>query len=491
MKRPTSCARLQATKSLPTALLAAVLFLLAICLPDALRKVQAEERPNILFFLSDDQRSDLLGCAGHAILKTPHIDALAKKGVRFDNMFVTTSICAASRATLLTGLYERTHRFTFGTPPIDPTYVKESYPAVLRRAGYRTGFVGKFGVSAAGGGPKEMFDFFKPLNRSPYFKKMPDGSERHVSEIAGDHAIAFLQSGDGKQPYCLSVSFNAPHAEDGDKENHYPWPHAVDGLYDDIEVPAPHLSEPAVFDSQPEFLRKSMNRDRWYWRWDTPEKYQKNIRAYYRMISGVDHVIGRVLAKVEELGQTANTVVIFSGDNGYYAGSRGFAGKWSHYEESLRVPLVIYDPRQQDVKLPSAQATATGRVLSPIVLNVDIPPTILALAGVAAPARYEGRSLLPWLEGEAPSDWRTDFFCEHLFNNRSIPKWEGVRDQRYVYARYFEQEPPFEFLHDLQADPQQLQNLVEQKEYAKVLTQLCSRCDELRETYDKARVVRP
>ena len=118
-----------------------------------------EERPNILYFLIDDQRNDTLGCAGHPILKTPVVDSLAAEGVRFENAFVTTSICAASRASIFTGLYERTHGFTFGTPPISAEPVSASYPALLRKAGYQTGFIGKFGVKVGKGARSEMFDY--------------------------------------------------------------------------------------------------------------------------------------------------------------------------------------------------------------------------------------------------------------------------------------------------------------------------------------------
>ena len=138
--------------------------------------------PNFIFFLSDDHRWDRLGCAGHPILKTPTMDGLASEGVRFSNMFVTTSICAASRATLFTGLYERTHGYTFGTPPISEQHWQASYPGKLKQAGYRTGFVGKFGVSVDKGLHKETFDFFRPLNRNPYFHTMPDLSLIHISE---------------------------------------------------------------------------------------------------------------------------------------------------------------------------------------------------------------------------------------------------------------------------------------------------------------------
>lgn len=435
-------------------------------------------RPNVLLFLIDDQRNDTLGCAGHPILKTPRIDRLAAEGVRFENAFVTTAICAASRATIFTGLYERTHGYTFGTPPLEPREIAQSYPVRLRAAGYRTGFVGKFGVGAGRGAREKMFDYFKPMNRSPYFKKQPDGSLRHETEIDGDLAIKFLQSQPKDRPFALEVAFNSVHAEDRDKKDHYPWPKAVDGMYDDVTMPPPRLGDPKIFASQPKFLRESMNRIRWYWRWDTPEKYQKNMRAYFRMISGVDRVIGRVLDELEKQGLADNTVVIYMADNGYYMGDRGFAGKWSHYEQALRVPLIVYDPR-----LPEARR---GRVAEAMALNVDLPATILDLAGVAPPQSYQGRSLAPLVRGETPDSWRNGFFCEHLMDHPKIPKWEGVRGARYVYARYFEQQPVYEFLHDLRTDPDQLKNFADDPRYADVLKKMRARCDELRDGYGGA-----
>ena len=434
----------------------------------------ASERPNVIFFLSDDHRADLLGCAGHPILKTPVIDRLAENGVRFNNMFVTTSICAASRATLFTGLFERTHKFTFRTPPLASDWTDVSYPRLLKDAGYRTGFVGKFGVNIPRAAREQMFDFFSPLNRNPYFKNQPNGRTRHITQIAGDRAIRFLREQPSNQPFCLSVSFHAAHAEDSDKVNHFPWPRAVEDLYRQTALPEPRLSDPQIFARQPDFLRASMNRQRWFWRWDTPQKYQRNLQGYYRMISGLDLVIGRVLNTLAELSLTENTVIIFSGDNGYYAGERGFAGKWSHYEESLRVPLVIYDPR-----LPK---TRRGKVCQAMALNVDIAPTIAALAGLPQ-SNHQGESLLPLLRAPAPKSWRQDFFCEHLFDHMAIPKWEGVHEHRWVYARYFQQQPAFEFLHDLQSDPDQLRNLAADSAYAAQLTRLQKRCDELRNRY--------
>lgn len=439
-------------------------------MPTLFTSCAVSKRPNVIFILTDDQRNDTLGCAGHPILKTPVIDSLANEGVRFSNAFVTTSICAASRASIFTGMHERTHGFTFNTKPLAKKYLKTSYPVVLRQAGYYTGFIGKFGIEVEGYQPHELFDNFRPLGRWMYFKKQQDGSKRHITELMGDYAGEFLQTVPDGKPFCLSLSFNAAHAEDADKENHYPWPKAVDGMYDDVVIPEPRLADPAIFDSQPDFLKNSMNRHRYYWRWDTPKKYQKNMKAYFRMISGIDRVIGRIREQLKKNGQDENTVIIYLADNGYYMGDRGFAGKWSHYEESLRVPLIIYDPR-----VPQNQR---GKVLDNMALNIDVASTILDICGVDIPKQYEGRSLVPFVNGADVKNWRTDFFCEHLMEEKSIPKWEGVRDERYVYARYFEQEPPYEFLHDLKIDPDQLKNFAANPDYSQILKNMRARCDE-------------
>ncbi|MCK4990791.1 MAG: sulfatase-like hydrolase/transferase, partial [Bacteroidales bacterium] len=297
--------------------------LLYLLLPGCTPPTEPEHKPNVIFLLIDDQRNTSLGCAGHPIIKTPVIDDLAGNGVRFSNAFVTTSICAASRASIFTGMHERTHQFTFNTKPLSQRYLQTSYPVLLREAGYHTGFIGKFGVEVEGYQPHELFDNFRALGRWMYFKKQQDGSERHITELMGDYAGDFLKNVPDGEPFCLSLSFNASHAEDADKENHFPWPKAVDGMYDDVNIPEPRLSDPAIFEGQPDFLKNSMNRDRYYWRWDTPDKYQKNMRAYFRMISGIDRVIGRIRAELKRNGQDENTVIIYMGDNGYYMGDRG------------------------------------------------------------------------------------------------------------------------------------------------------------------------
>ncbi len=433
--------------------------------------------PNILFFFVDDQRNDTLGCAGHPILQTPHVDRLAEEGVRFENAFVTTSICWVSRATVLTGMWSRSHGRPERIDAVSDEAASTIYPKLLQEAGYRNGFFGKWHARMpAGFNQAQYFDRYENIFRNPYFKKLPDGTLRHETDLIGDRAVEFLRSQPEDRPFCLNLWFNASHAEDGDKRpgiGHFPWPQSQDGKYDDVAIPPPRLGDPEIFESQPQFLKNSINRERFFWRWDTPEKYTTNMRAYFRMISGIDAVVGRVIEELEARGMADNTIIVYSADNGYYMGDRGFAGKWSHYEESIRVPMIVYDPR-----LPEGKR---GRVDPRLVLNADLPATFVDLAGLEPPERYEGRSLMP-LVYERDVDWRDDVFLEHLLEfGARIPKWEGVRNERYVYARYFEHD--YEFLHDLQADPDQLENFIDDPEYQAIAEQMRKRCDELRDQY--------
>ncbi|KPK57796.1 MAG: hypothetical protein AMS21_11105 [Gemmatimonas sp. SG8_38_2] len=435
---------------------------------------QVVQRPNLLLITTDDQRFDMLGNM-HPFLETPHMDLLASQGLRFENAFVTTPICAASRASILTGLVERTHQFTFATPPLAVRFTDLSYPALLREAGYHTGFIGKFGVTTEPGVTDTMFDTYVPLSPAPYLKQLEDGSVRHLTDITADASIEYLRSTAGTSPFALTVSFNAPHADDGD-ERQYIWPEAMDGKYSDVTIPDPPLSEPAFFTALPEFLQDaSLNRVRWYWRFDTPEKARQMTRGYLRMISGVDAAIGRILGELESLGIADNTIVLLMSDNGYFLGERGYAGKWLPHDLSIRVPLVVYDPRVED--------RLRGSTPSMLVLNIDIAPTLLDLAGVAVPTSMQGRSLVPLLAGESPDDWRTDFFVEHLFEHPEIPKHEGVRGERFKYARYFEQVPVYEELYDLLADPLEARNLAGNPDYLAILDELRGRTDELRDEY--------
>lgn len=450
----------------------ALLLLPALALPGVCSGKEPPGQPNIVFLLSDDQRGDLMGAAGHPVLKTPEMDRLAREGVRFSRAFATTPICAASRASFFTGLWERTHRFTFSTPPLESRWVDLSYPRMLRSAGYRTGFVGKFGIQVAPGAEGQMFDFYRPLDRNPYMKKQADGSLKHLTEITADEAIRFIKSSDNQKPFCLSVSFNAPHAEDSDPRQ-YIWPPAMDHLYRDVKIVPPKTMTESFFRRQQPFLHNSESRVRFNWRFDTPEKYEQMVKGYFRMISGVDAAIGRIRTALAEQGIDRQTILVFSSDNGYFLGERGFADKWYGYEESLHIPFVVLDPR--------SPSRLRGRVVPQVALNTDLAPTLLQFAGIAPPREMQGAALQPLLQGENPAGWRTDFFFEHLFERNNIPKSEGVRDPRYTYIRWFEHDA--EELYDRKTDPDQARNLVARASARPVLERLRRRTDELRDQY--------
>lgn len=434
----------------------------------------AAARPNVLVLLTDDQRFDMLGCAGNRIIQTPAIDTLARNGTRFANAFVTTSICPTSRASIFTGLHERTHGYSFGTKPLAERHVLQSYPALLKKAGYRVGFVGKFCVGVPKGMTAVMFDSFIPLPRSPHFRKQADGTEKHFLDVEADRAIDFLDTLKPGQPFCLSVSFNAPHAEDSDPRQ-FIWPRSCDGLYADAVFPVPKSMADDFFRAQPRFLRESESRVRFHWRFDEPKKYQDMVRGYYRLITGIDRAIGRIMAALKNRGLAENTIIIFLSDNGFFLGERGFADKWYIYEYSIRIPLIIADPR-----LPRQRR---GKTSEHMALNIDIAPTILELAGGKPARNMQGRSLAPLLRGDAAADWRTDFFYEHLFVRKNIPRSEGVRNERFSYVRWIDQKPLVEELYDHRADFEQTKNLIDDARFRDALERLRRRTGELRERY--------
>ena len=432
-----------------------------------------EAKPNIVFFFTDDQTVSTLGCYGNKDVKTPVIDGLAKRGVRFEQAFVSHPICWASRASILTGLSARSYRTPGNEEAASPEAAEKLYTDLLREQNYRTGHIGKWHSKMPKGWKKEdHFDVCEVIGRNPFYKKMPDGSLRHETELIVDKGIEFLKAQPKGKPFALNMWFNACHAEDGDRRpgiGHFAWPRAVDGMYDDLYVGEPRLNKPETFEELPEFLKTTITRERYFWRWNTPQKYQTNMRAYYRMVSGIDGAIGRFLKALEEAGLAGNTIVVYSADNGYHMANRGLSGKWSHFEESIQVPLIIADPRVKPAE--------RGKVSKAMALNLDLPATFLNWAGVKVPERYDGLSLKPVVDGKKPSDWRTDTFHEHYAVRHRIPAYEGVRNERYKYVRYIDHD--HEFLHDLKNDPDELVNLVGDKKHEANLKKLRARTDEL------------
>ncbi|MFC1607775.1 sulfatase [Candidatus Latescibacterota bacterium] len=435
-----------------------------------------QKRPNIIFILTDDQRWDTMGCTGNPIIQTPSLDRLAQEGVRFSNAFVTSPACAPNRACLLTGLYERTHGFTFGSPIMKKAYSDISYPILMKKAGYRMGYVGKSHGRFEKGVTGEMFDSFVPLGRKPYLRKI-NGKIRHLTEIMTDKSIEFLDTCIDNQPFCLSLSFHAPHAEDDDPDQ-FIWPESCNGMYDDIMIPPPLYTD--AFNSMPGFLKTCFNRMRWWQRFCTPDKYQRMVKGHYSMISGIDREVGRLRDELKHRGLSENTVIVFMGDNGYFLGERGFGGKFMMYEQSLRVPLIIYDPRQ-----PASRA---GKVADTTALNVDIAPTLLDLAGITPPERMQGRSLVPVLQ-ETQNDGRGEFLCEYLSKAfPSIVQSEGYRTDRWKYIRWLDTQPEVEELYDLDTDPGEEHNLAQNSDFAAQLKDMQTRCNQAIARYESDRI---
>ncbi len=230
----------------------------AILLPLMFGRGVAEERPNIVFFFTDDQTTSTLGCYGNEVVQTPNIDSLARRGTRFTNAFVSHPICWVSRTTILSGLTGR----TYGTPGSQDLARAEAvatlYSDILRANGYRTGYFGKWHAKMPPGYRKEdHFDQFEAIGRNPYYKPQADGSLRHETELIVDRGIEFLKSQPKDKPFALNLWFNACHAEDGDRRpgiGHFPWPRTTDGMYEDIVIAPPRLDSPTIFDAPPRFL---------------------------------------------------------------------------------------------------------------------------------------------------------------------------------------------------------------------------------------------
>lgn len=430
-------------------------------------------RPNILFIQLDDQRFDDLGCYGNRTIRTPHIDQLARDGVRFLNHFVTTAICCCSRASILTGQHMRRHGIRDFATPLTAAQFTETYPAILRRNGYRTAFLGKYAIgnpTAPMSLPADQFDYWLGFPQSINFKQTVDGQVRHLTPLMTEKAIAFLESSPADRPFCLSLNFKEPHGPfnyfDPDHPNDYT-----------TATPAPPVTyTKAAFEALPEFLRKSLNGTAsGAWPENPQERFLNDVRICYRLVSGVDAAVGKVMDTLRRLQRDANTVVIFTSDNGSMRGAHGLWGKWIPYEESIRVPLIIRDPR-----MPAA---SRGTTRDQMTLNIDIAPTILGLAGLAPTARMQGRGLAPILKN-AKATGRDEWYYEHTYEARPpqlpIAPSEAIRTRDWKYARFTKETPVFEQLFDLRKDPGELNNLVASAAHQSVLAKLRNRCAALR-----------
>ena len=428
-----------------------------IIAPRSAAKQQA--RPTILFLVSDDHSWHSGGFAGDPMVKTPHLDKLAAAGIVFTHAAVTTSICMVSRASMLTGQWLS----RMGAARVTPHTWLDTWPARLRASGYYGGHVGKVHVA---GQDASGYDFW--AGRTGPYHWLKDNGEGQIHSIQKDtdEALRFLNARPKDKPFFLQVAYTVPHAEDSDPHQYLPMPQE-ESLYRDTAVPVPETAAEEYWLRLPAFFRAGNNesRERWKKRFDTPEKYQAYTKNYYRLITGMDRSIGQIIDALNASGCADNTLIVFAGDNGYFLGEHGLADKWYAYEESLRVPLIVYDPH-----LPAEQR---GRRCDEWVLNVDFAPTFCAVAGLEPPTAMQGRNFTPLLCGKAPADWRTDFLYQFKFNSESIPSSEGVCSKDWKYIRWLESGT--EELFNLRDDAHETRNLAQDPAHAADLARMRAR----------------
>lgn len=429
-----------------------------------------EKRPNILFMLGDDHRADVMGCRGNRIIQTPQMDRLAGDGVLFENHFCTTPICCASRASIMTGQYAGTTGIYDFDTDLSPDQIEETYWMRLKQAGYHIGFIGKFGVGKDM--PESSFDYWRGFpGQGEYFPYGPAGP--HLTEIMTDQAKEFIDTAPREKPFCLSISFKAPHVQDEAPQQYLPSRETL-ALYEDAFIPAPRGAGVDDIRRLPLTIQHSESRHRWGVRFATPDTYQASVKGYYRLVSGIDRAIGAIRAELERQGLAENTIIVYSADHGIFNGEHGMAGKWYGYEECIRIPLIVYDPR-----LP---ANLRGMRKQEMTLNIDLHPTVLELAKVKPPELAQGRSLVNLLRGEQPNPRRIWFIEHHFPYGGWIPSSEGIRTERWKYIRYTDYAAPFEELYDLSQDRIETQNLAGKAEYEKQHRVLSGYCDRWRDS---------
>lgn len=428
------------------------------------------EKPNFIILLTDDQRADTLGVYDkHCPVQTPHIDGLADAGVLFENAFVTTPICAVSRSSILSGRYATTTgHHEFETELAAPIF-EDTYPMHLKRAGYFVGQLGKYGVGISPE-QEQRYDVFNAQEwQGPAFRDY-QGKKMHDAEWLTVKTAEFLDRVPDGQPFCVQVNYKEPHntSEPAPEDR---------GLLADHTFARHPLDTPGQLATLPEFVRRGFGRTVYDEEYNLRGDHNPYLRDYFRKIASVDRSVGAIMKMLKERGLADNTVILFLSDHGTHFGEKQLGGKWTPYDASLRIPFIVKDPRPEGRR---------GARLEPIALNIDVAPTILALAGLSVPAEMEGRSLRPLLEGK-PVAWRDHFFFEHFCSPapvKYIPRNVGIRTAKAKYARWIDLEPPVEEFYDLEADPEERHNLIEDPSRRMEI-------DALRQDYDNWRAAHP
>ncbi|TFG41835.1 MAG: twin-arginine translocation signal domain-containing protein, partial [Syntrophobacterales bacterium] len=441
-----------------------------------------QNRPNIVLLLTDDQSYRSLGFYGNARAKTPNLDALAAQGLVFDRAYDTTAICMASRAQVMTGMYEYKTGCNFSHGPISADKWAKSYPILMRDAGYHTGFVGTFGFSVkptAEGNSAYHTNEDLPMDSFDEWYGWPgQGNYRtadnefvaqyasiypHVTRACGAASQDFIKNAKKQgKPFCLSVSFKAPHG-----------PMSPDPFFDEVYADTV-WEEPHNYDEKgAAHIPAQAKTGRQYldiidFR---PDSYQKTMRKYHQLIHGVDYAVGMIREELERQGVAENTVILFLTDNGYSCGAHGMGGKVLPYEEPSRSPMIIYDPRHP--------VSGKGARIKSVTANIDMAPTVLDFAGLPIPGNMDGKSLRPLLDN--PNGRVHDsILLINAWGNAPTHSLAVVTDEyKYISWPYANGMESVEELYHLTVDRYEMKNIVANPEKEEDLGTMRKRYDEL------------
>jgi arylsulfatase A-like enzyme len=491
-----------------------------------------QSHPNIILIMTDDHAKNAVSCYGSKINQTPNIDRLAHEGIRFDNSFVTNSICAPSRAVILTGKYSHINGLKDNRDRFNGDQM--TFPKLLQKAGYQTAMIGKWHLKS----PPQGFNTWKILpGQGDYYNPrfIENGDtvryEGYATNLITDFSIETLDDFDKGKPFCLLYFHKAPHRNWMPDTKHLT-------LYDDVEIPLPETffddystRSAAAREQDMEIINlftstdmkihmpegakdysggsgaDNFNAPKWWARnynsmteeqrkaWDAayePKnkafaeanlsgkelaiwKYQRYIKDYLRCVTSVDENIGRLLDYLDKNGLTDNTIIIYTSDQGFYLGEHGWYDKRFMYEESLGMPLIVRYPKE----------IKPGSISDEIVMNLDFCPTFLDYAGIKIPEDVQGESLRPLLNGQTPDTWRDAMYYhyyEYPHGWHFVKRHYGIRTKTHKLIHFYHDIDAYE-LYDLKNDPNELNNIYGKSELINIQKELKNELANLRTYY--------
>lgn len=436
----------------------ALVMLYSICMLAQVDLAEAQDRPNIIFILTDDQPYGYLGVTGNQVVETPNLDELANQGVLFTNAHVSSAICTPSRVSILLGQYERKHGVNFNSgTSVSAEAWKDSYPVKIRKSGYYTGWIGKnhapvgikgyqtglmeksFDYWYAGHGhlqfyPKKQHSIFSEAHADTQIEIIQEGVNDFLdsNEHRFQKAQTFLDKRPDNKPFMLSINFNLPHGAGTSTMEMRPEDDALYRTkYRDVSVPLVNNYVARADIGQPKLppeVLKTQDRQTIYDDVDTPESVSELYIRQLQAMTGIDRLVGKLRTQLDNLGLADNTVIIFTSDHGLFMGEFGLGGKALCYEKNTHVPLIVYDPREkQTIKTQSA-----------LVQSIDIAPTLLSLAGIEVPGVMQGEDFYGLLQRQGNTK-RQYAFSENLWSTHfGNPRCEAIQDKEWKYIRYYQ-----------------------------------------------------